>query len=376
MSIPPKLLRQLTRSCGAYPLGFEANQIGFKAFDPADLQVRLTAAVSAKAKAVQWLMQQAPWELFFVVFGETHAAAHYCWPSAATTVAGEGAFQHLQNVYKAVDRAVGILLETLPKDVTVFIISGDGIGPNYSGWHLLPELLQRLGYTRRAPGQPAEPSATVPQRQEGGRKDLLKTIRDLVPVELRQSISRHLPSRWRDAFMLRWATAGVDWAHTRAYCLPTDLEGCIRINLKGREPAGIVTPGAEYDNVCAELSGALQQLLNPLTGRPAVRQVVRTDAVFPGERRHYLPDLIVLWAEDAELTEVCAPTLGSVRLASPDARTGTHCPPGFVLARGPAIPPGQALEGKHIIDFAPTLLQHFGIPSPSYMDGHAWRELE
>jgi predicted AlkP superfamily phosphohydrolase/phosphomutase len=375
-SIPSKLVRQLTRHCGAYPLGFEANQVGLKALDPADLHPRLTAAAGAKAKAVQWLMQRAPWDLFFVVFGETHAAAHYCWPPAATAGPDDAAYVYLQGVYKAIDHAIGTFLHHLNPDVTVFVISGDGIGPNYSGWHLLPELLQRLGYTRRSASPSSEHTADVPHRRgRPGKKDLLKIVRDFVPVEFRQSISQYLPSRWRDAFMLRWATAGIDWAGTRAFCLPTDLEGCIRINLQGREPAGIVAPGTEYDTVCTELTAALQQLINPRTGRPAVRQVVRTDAVFTGERRHYLPDLVVLWSDEAELSEVYTPELGHVRVASPDTRTGTHCPPGFVLARGPAIPAGQALEGKHIIDFAPTLLTHFGIPCPPHMDGHAWSEL-
>jgi predicted AlkP superfamily phosphohydrolase/phosphomutase len=238
----------------------------------------------------------------------------------------------------------------------------------------LPEVLQRLGFTA-APGRAPAADAAQPQR-EHRQADFLKTIRDLVPSDFRQTISRYLPTRWRDYFMLRWATAGIDWSRTRAFCLPTDLEGCIRINVAGREPAGIVGQGAEYTRVCQELIASLRQLINPATGRPAVRDVIQTDDVFPGERRHYLPDLIVLWADEAEITAVHTTALGTVAAPSPDARTGTHCPPGFVMAQGPRVPRGQALEGGHVVDFAPTVLAQFGLPRPQHMDGRVWSELQ
>src|SRR5262245_30073099 len=50
MSVPPKLLRQMTGQCGAYPVGFEANQVGLGGLDCEDLHRRLIRAASAKAK--------------------------------------------------------------------------------------------------------------------------------------------------------------------------------------------------------------------------------------------------------------------------------------------------------------------------------------
>jgi predicted AlkP superfamily phosphohydrolase/phosphomutase len=373
MSTPPQVLQQLTRQCGAYALEFEANQIGMGYHNPAEMQARLTQAVASKARAMRWLITQTPWDLFLVVFGETHAAAHYCWPIACPHTAGRNADDDdvfLRRVYEAVDQAIAEVLADIGEDVTVFIVSGDGVGPNYSGWHLLPEVLQRLGFTVTPGRVPA--TDVAPPRQEHRRADLLKTIRDLVPSDFRQTISRYLPTQWRDYFMLRWATAGIDWSRTRAFCLPTDLEGCIRINVAGREPAGIVRPGEEYTRVCQELTAALRQLINPTTGRPAVRDVIQTDDVLSGERRHYLPDLIVRWADEAAITAVHAAALGTVAAPSPDARTGTHCPPGFVIAQGPWVPRGQVLEGGHVVDFAPTILAQFGLSCPPHMDGRVW----
>ena len=50
---------------------------------------RLVRAARAKAEAARWLMRRREWDLFFVVFDETHPAAHYCWsPSDARMAAG------------------------------------------------------------------------------------------------------------------------------------------------------------------------------------------------------------------------------------------------------------------------------------------------
>lgn len=375
MSTPPQIMRQLTSRCGSYPLGFEANQVGMRPLDLSDLHRRLIRGTASKAKAVRWLMAKAPWDLFLVVFGETHPAAHYFWPPVnGPAVAGSAESSHtlLQDIYEAVDRAIGQILEGVGEDITVFVISGDGAGPNYAGWHLLPEALQRLGFTL-APnrGQNTYP-ATLKQGKSA--KDLLKTIRDHIPPDLRQAISRRLSTGWRDSLMSRWATADIDWSRTRAFCLPTDLEGCIRINLKGREPEGIVSQGTEYEQVCRELETSLQRLINPSTGRPAVQKVIRSDEALPGARRHYLPDLVVLWSDEAEIKEVRSPEIGTVSAPSPDARTGTHRPEGFVIARGANIG-GDQLLGGHIIDFAPTILAQYGLPHPPHTDGRVWRDL-
>jgi predicted AlkP superfamily phosphohydrolase/phosphomutase len=376
VSMPNKLMGELTRQCGTYPLGIEANQIGLSALDPADLQRRLAKAVAAKANAVCWLMAQAPWDLFLAVFGETHPAAHYCWPQINRSEPGrpdDSSRVHLRKTYEAIDQAIGKILTDLDEDVTVMILSGDGVGPNYAGWHLLPEVLQRLGFSAGSHVKEQQESANpTPAR---GKTNIIKSLRDFVPKDFRQAVSRMLPTSWRDFLAMHWATSGIEWSRTRAYCLPTDLEGCIRINLKGREPSGIVAEGAEYNEVCEELTTGLLELTNPRTGRPAVRRVVRADKAMAGDRRHYLPDLVVLWEEDAEIIALESRKIGIVSAPSLDARTGTHQAPGFVLGRGPFIPKGQELKGGHVVDIAPTILAQFGVPRPQSMDGRVLGEV-
>jgi predicted AlkP superfamily phosphohydrolase/phosphomutase len=167
---------------------------------------------------------------------------------------------------------------------------------------------------------------------------------------------------------LRVAAANTDWSRTKAFTLPADLEGCIRINLRGREPEGIIEPGGQYEDVCSELTEALEKLINPATGRPAVRHVWRIDRLFPGDRRDHLPDLTVIWNDEAEIGEVYSDRLGLVREAPNDPRTGTHYPRGFMAVRGPRSRT-RKIHGGHIADIAPTLLTHLGINPPPAMDG-------
>ena len=84
------------------------------------------------------------------------------------------------------------------------------------------------------------------------------------------------------------------------------------------------------------LAAALEELVEPASGRPAVRRVLRADQAFAGPRR-YLPDLVVVWAPDAATGEVASARIGTVALPSPDPRPGTHTDPGFLLACGPEI---------------------------------------
>ncbi len=376
-STPPSVLRQLNRACGAYPLGLEAHDLGLVGRDAAEMQPRLLRSVRAKTDAVLWLMREQPWECFVTAYGETHPGAHYCWwPSRGD--GHEPDLSLLRELYREIDSGIGRVVRELPDGATVFVVSGDRIAPNHSGWHLLPDVLRRLGMLAEPAagnghptGQPHHPDQQGAQGtgRAGAGWDPVRALRDLLPKDFRKSLARQLPTALRDRLARRVDTAAIDWSRTRAYLLPTDLEGCIRVNLAGREPHGIVQPGAEYDAVCDELTAALLELVNPHTGAPAVREVVRVDERFPGPRRDYLPDLVVLWSDASPITQLSSPRIGTVAAPSPDGRTGTHAAPGFLIAHGPGIPQAFTAHGAHVRDVAPTILALYGVERSDDMDG-------
>jgi predicted AlkP superfamily phosphohydrolase/phosphomutase len=276
------------------------------------------------------------------------------------------------SVYEALDRAVDSMVRAAGDDATVIVISGDSVVPNHAGWHLLPEVLERLGYL--AGPEPAPAQGGTEGAGQARRFDPVRTLRDLLPKDFRKNLARMLPTALRDRLAQRVDSADVDWSRTRAYCLPTDLEGYIRINLRGREPQGTVEPGAQCEQLLAELTAELAQLRDPATGRTIVRDVLRTERAFPGARSGWLPDLVVRWQSDAPIAAAASERIGVIALPSPDPRPGTHAGPGFVLAAGSGIPAGGSLTEGHILDFAPTLLARQGVEVPAHMKGQVWPE--
>lgn len=364
MTIPVEVERQLTKEFGPYPLKLEAKRLGLGMPDLVYLHRQLIAGAAQKAKITKSLMHSHPWDLLLVVFAELHPAGHYLWPENAPVCRGNGSTgdlsaPKLRDLYTAVDAAIGEIISECGDDVTVFVVSGDGVGPNHCAWHLLPQVLTRLGFT----GTPS-----IDPDNGNSKKSLVDRLRSAVPPRLRSELQSHLPWQLRHWLALRVAAANTDWSRTKAFTLPADLEGCIRINLRGREPEGIIEPGGQYEDVRSELTEALEKLINPATGRPAVRHVWRIDRLFPGERRDHLPDLTVIWNDEAEIGEVYSDRLGLVSEAPNDPRTGTHYPRGFMAVRGPRCRT-RKIHGGHIADIAPTLLTHLGINPPPAMDG-------
>jgi predicted AlkP superfamily phosphohydrolase/phosphomutase len=131
-----------------------------------------------------------------------------------------------------------------------------------------------------------------------------------------------------------------DWQRTRAFSLPTDQFGWIRINLIGRESQGIV-PVDEYESLCTQLEQMLLSLVSE-EGDLLLQDVKRTAANTAEARGNPLPDLVVRW-RDAAFTSSLKIKGSNVpaQLVSKKS-TGQHASPGFCIYRGSA---GSELGG-------------------------------
>jgi predicted AlkP superfamily phosphohydrolase/phosphomutase len=240
---------------------------------------------------------------------------------------------------------------------------------------VLEELLRQLGLTVAA-GVLAGGGLSDDGPAPRARKDVFKRMRDLVSPEIRAAVSKRLPHAMQERLSLRWMTSDVDWARTKAFLVSNANEGFVRVNLRGREPLGIVAPGAEYDELCEAIVRAVKGLVNPHNGRAAVRAAWRPPRVFSGACVDRLPDVVVNWDPAAKIaTELFGDVSGLVKTARPGWElppyyVGNHHPSAFVIARGPAIAPGTTLGDAHVLDLAPTLLAHFGLEPTAAMDGH------
>jgi hypothetical protein len=215
------------------------------------------------------------------------------------------------------------------------------MGPYYAGSHRLYLLLERLAIA--GPRPDAAPTNGA-HDGGGGARELLWGARRLVPAGVRRALRARLPGKARSLW--RWAH-GVEsvYARRRAFALPTNnMTGAIRLNVKGREPSGLVAPGVEYDALCDALTEAMLELVNADTGRPAVRWVRRAAELYRGPRLGDLPDLFVEWDHDVPITTLSSPRIGTLTLPYRGDRTGDHRAGGLLLARGPGLRGGAEVK--------------------------------
>jgi predicted AlkP superfamily phosphohydrolase/phosphomutase len=371
----PGLLREIVRRFGPYPAPEHTRQVTVP--DQLWFRDRLIAAARVKSEATRWLLAEHPWDMAFVTFGEAHGGGHYLWHSEDPSYplhpqGGLADAPHpLRDVYIALDQAIGELVAILDDDTTLLITSGDGMGPNYSGAHLMPELLHRLGlFFSPSVGDQGEGGAPAP------KKGLSSALRGMIPLGVRQSITRCLPRAMRHQLSTKWVNADIDWTRTRAFCIPNSNEGYFRINLEGREPRGAVAEGAAYRELVTSLSTELRALVNPVNERACAHGVHLIDEIFEGPERQHLPDVVISWDFGAEvLDQVKGPAAGLIRgkrgYETPAHYTGNHRPNAFLLAYGREVSAGSSIAGGHILDLAPTILAMLGVAPPRHFEGRA-----
>ena len=352
---------------------------------PAPEHSKVMDGAKSKYRLTSWLMKEYPWDIFYVTFAEPHPAGHYLWHYFDPQYPSNDIVEHkkfenaMRDVYIAVDDAIGRILQELDDSVTVLITSVDGIGPNYAGCHLMPRVLTKMNlYSIVGDLKNSDKNLN---EVKGPRKSFIKSLRDLLPYNIRRDISRILPRQLQHQLSMKWANANIDWGRTKAFCIPNANEGYIRINLQGREPKGRVPPGSAYRDLCHELKDRCQELINPGNDLPAVPQVICSHELFDGERLSSLPDVVINWDYNAKvLSQLYSEKLGLIKSPSAGYQTepyytGNHRPAAFFIARGPNIKESKTLNDGHIVDIAPTLLAMMDIKIPENFDGKVWEDL-
>jgi predicted AlkP superfamily phosphohydrolase/phosphomutase len=123
-----------------------------------------------------------------------------------------------------------------------------------------------------------------------------------------------------------------DWKNTRAFSLPTDQYGWIRINLRGRESEGIVPPD-KYEKLCLELIEMLS-ILTSETGELLVEDITRTATDAESALVNPLPDLVVHWRDAAFVSSLKIKESKVPALMVGKKSTGQHASSGFCIYRG------------------------------------------
>ncbi|MBW1698817.1 MAG: alkaline phosphatase family protein [Deltaproteobacteria bacterium] len=260
------------------------------------------------AQVAHYLASSRPWDILFV---ETHAS-DYCdhfFIGQSDPISGadpetiKRCRNGLDKTYASIDRWIGRILELADEDTVVVIASDHGGTPSQFRQMDVNKVLEATGFLYRKNGN-------------------------------------------------------IDWSKTRAARVGTIH---IFINLKGREPTGIVDP-EDYEKTQREIIDALMTYRDPETGRR--------------------PFKLALTREDAEVINLWGELVGDVVYAFDpgfDGAHGRHLPVGrfglsgqhsvFIMS-GPGVRKETALQRQvRVIDVAPTLCYLLGWPMPRDVEG-------
>lgn len=375
LSAPPTFAATLSEGMGApfETLGWAAMTNPLKDWRDSDFTAQsfvehVASLMSEREQMLDWaLSQQDSWDVHYQVFAGTDRVAHMLFREfdeqhpvhdndyAATPVTAWGRTFPLADalpaVYGEADRIVGGVLDRVQTgefgdDCLLMVLSDHGFS-SFRRQVNLNNLLVEKGWM-----------AVLPEDQD----------------------------RPQPKSLLRF----VDWENTRAYSMAL---GKIFINLKGREPEGIVDP-ADYLAVVRELQADFAEVTDPENGAPAITSIHHRDELFQGPWVHESTERVRKvaggevplphWDGFADLFVGFAPgyrvawanTLGGLS-QTPFSDNTNHWSGGHVSV-DPSHIPGVLLSNHQLtgdraprlMDIGPTLLRRYGIdPATNDMDG-------
>jgi predicted AlkP superfamily phosphohydrolase/phosphomutase len=350
-----------------------APHVQYKPGNEAEFTADLFDLVERRGAYALQLMADHPYEFLMFHFLSTDTMQHAFWkfvdpahprydPQAAARF-GPAAKQ----LYQRIDGFVGQMLDRVTDDTTVIVMSDHGFGPLHYVVNLNLFLLEH----------------GLLQLKHGAWTRLKAGLfrAGLTPASFWHLIERAGLQNyvWQVSKSTRNKVVGkflsfddVDWSRTLAYSI--GHVGQIYVNLMGREPQGIVEPGAEYEAARQRVVDALQDLRHPVTGQPLVDQVVPGDQVVHGPYAGRSPDLHVVLDGYRAIAFPLFATDGRIVTRQIRGDSGCHRRHGIFIARGPEVRSGETVEGARILDLAPTILHLMGLPVPDDMDGRVLTE--
>jgi predicted AlkP superfamily phosphohydrolase/phosphomutase len=356
-SVPNSMQRLLEREFGCPPSGEEI----YGRPDVSSLRRlrdSLTAAPRRGAVVLETLLKREPFDLIWISLSAGHLGGHRFFDIARFSeelalARHQDLGTALHNIYRAVDEALGRIVAALPKDADVVITSPTGMGPNNSRSHLLPTMLHAV----------LNEHDHANNRKLGKAGWSLWQVRAAVPTNIRAWVAQMIPDRLALELAARLELRGVQWDRTKAFMMPNDDAGYVRVNLRGRERDGIV----EHHDMEPLLDHIINGLLTFRNhdGSSTIRQIWRASELgYAGPYQHHLPDLVVQWNDQvvpplmgvrsAQYGEIASPGWGTGRTGCHTGEAWALVVPGRSKLRMPATPP-------HIVDIVATVCAVLGV---------------
>jgi len=230
----------------------------------------------------------------------------------------------LKEVYRAVDQQIAGLIDSVGGGASILVFALHGMRAASGFPAFLAPLLCERGFSRLANWSS--------QSWKTRALSLLATTKRHTPVALKNLYYELTPSAATYKLARPTMLSVYDWENTRAFSLPTDQYGWIRVNLVGREARGCV-PQDQYEETCKQLEKMLLALTTE-SGQPLVEEVIRTSVNAASACGNPLPDLVVHWRDAAFMwplkirdSQVQVEFVGK-------KSTGQHTTEGFCIYRG------------------------------------------
>ncbi|MGB5037814.1 MAG: alkaline phosphatase family protein, partial [Blastocatellia bacterium] len=368
---PKGLIKDVIAHTGDYIIDLRSKHIPRE-----QMRDELLRSTELRGAAMKYLLETHDLDFAMMVFTETDRAQHYFWadmdPQHPAWNAERGARfgDVIRRVYEAVDVEIGRLVETVGPDTQVYIVSDHGFGPQNTYVYINRYLIE-MGHLTSFIVE------DVSQKVRYATRDLLESVGLLDTARAVRDTLFGAPETALDSDMKSGQMAtkrsnidriieNIDWSKTVAYAL---VPRGVRINLKGREPQGIVEP-ENYENVRDRVMADLKTLTYP-SGERVFDRVYRREEVMEGPYLEFAPDIVTCMPigvpschlEPKEIFAVC------------NGATGSHTDYGVIIAAGPGIAEGVEVNGARLMDVAPTALYALGVPLNEDMDGRPVADL-
>jgi predicted AlkP superfamily phosphohydrolase/phosphomutase len=329
-----------------------------------------------RSRTVEYLMSTYPTDLFMVVLFDTDRVLHQLWhyldPGHPWRQPGDGLDKSAPVVryFQRVDEKLAEIVARADEDTVVVILSDHGMGPAHNfivlnNWLLKVGLLQ----VKRDPFRVLKRALF----------DAGFTLRNVHRIADSIGLAKH--AEYKGLYSMDYlmklvflSFLDVDWSKSKAYSFGRHL-GSIYLNVRGREPEGIVEPGREYEDVREEIIRLARGFVDPRTGEPLIGEIIKREDVYEGPYLDRAPDLILRPRDETNIFFGLADFGSNVTVDTVYRYSGMHRDHGLLIMSGEGVKRGASVEGAGIEDLAPTILYAMGCPIPQDMDGRVLSEV-
>jgi len=320
---PPGVRKKLIDKFGIEKVAgdLETDVIDKVRTDPDNFFNRLNEITDKQSEVSLFLLEEEKWDFFMTVFMGTDRIQHFFWKNLDERHAGyeESLYsEKARQFYKKMDQIIEEFLSATSEDTVTIVLSDHGFCPIRKEI-LVNNYLQELG--------------------------LLKTREGKIDLVKGKAVSYGYGDVW--------------------------------LNVEGREPKGIIHPGAEYEETRKGIIKALENL--KVDNEHPIKKVEKREDIYWGPYVNEAPDLTIFFNsgwQAARSPQIEVAEREDKRYVEDNPRwsgghDGTHDPedvPGILGFLGPTIPSGKSLKA-YLWDVAPMILNLLKTPIPNDMDG-------